>query len=102
MPKINSCLCIIFFLLYKVTNLTLYMYLFINVCYTCIPFIYVDVHLKTILAATLACVSEDEVCCKDCLPVKLKDPKFMKLMKDSNFSNYFIICLPSFSPLLKL
>ena len=41
------------FLLYKVTNLTLYMYLFINVCYTCMPFIYVDVHLKTILAVTL-------------------------------------------------
>ena len=27
LPKINSCLCIILFLLYKVTNLTLYMYL---------------------------------------------------------------------------
>ena len=37
-------------------------------CYTCIPFIYVDVHLKTIIisifAVTLALVSEDGVCCK--------------------------------------
>ena len=33
-------------------------------CYTCIPFIYVDVHLKTIFAVTLALVSEDGVCCK--------------------------------------
>ena len=31
---------------------------------TCIPFIYVDVHLKTILAVTLAHVSEDGICCK--------------------------------------
>ena len=31
---------------------------------TCIPFIYVDVHLKSIFAVTLALVSEDGVCCK--------------------------------------
>ena len=37
------------------------------------------VHLKTIFAVTLALVSEDGVCCKGCLPVKFKDPKFMKL-----------------------
>ena len=36
----------------------------ILMCYTCIPFIYVDVHLKTIFAVTLALVSEDGVCCK--------------------------------------
>ena len=41
-------------------------------CYTCIPFIYVDVHLKTTFAVTLALVSEG-------LPVKFKDLKFMKL-----------------------
>ena len=55
------------FLLYKVTNLTLYMYCswkYSNVCYTCIPFIYVDVHLKTIFAVALARVSEDGDCCK--------------------------------------
>ena len=46
-------------------------------CYTCIPFIYVDVHLKNIFAVTLALVSEDGVCCK--VPVKFKDPNFMKL-----------------------
>ena len=69
----NFCSCCI--KKFKVTNLTLYMYLFIeypNVCYTCMPFIYVDVHIKTILAVTLfsiECVSEtrvseDGVCCK--------------------------------------
>ena len=67
------------FLLYKVTNLTLYKYLFTeypNVCYTCMPFIYVDVHLKTILAVTLfsrcargSCVRRWSL---------LQDPKFMK------------------------
>ena len=38
------------FLLYKVINITLK---YPNVCYTCMPFIYVDVHLKSILAVTL-------------------------------------------------
>ena len=60
------------------------------------PFIYVDVILKTILAVTLfsiillrVCqysikgvpetrVSEDGVLLQDCLPVKFKDPMFMK------------------------
>ena len=68
------------------------MYLFIeiypNVCYTCMPFIYVDVHLKTLLAVTLfsifyewcargSCVRRWSLL-QDCLPVKFKDPKFMK------------------------
>ena len=69
------------FLLYKVTNLTLYMYCswkYSIVCYTCIPFIYVDVHLKTIFAVTLARVRRWRLL-QDCLPVKFKDPKFMKL-----------------------
>ena len=78
----------------NVTNLTLYTYLFIeiylNVCYTCMPFIYVDMHLKTILAVTLfsiilsrgSCVRRGSLL-QDCLPakfhdVKFKDPKFMK------------------------
>ena len=47
------------------------------------PFIYVDVHLKSILAVTLFStlpevrVSEDGVL-QDYLPVKFKDPKFMQ------------------------
>ena len=51
------------YFLYKVTNLT-FIHGNILMCYTCIPFIYVDVHLKTIFAVTLALVSEDGVCCK--------------------------------------
>ena len=47
-------------------------------CYTCIPFIYVDVHLKTIFAVTLARVRRWSLL-QGCLPVKFKDPKFMKL-----------------------
>ena len=51
----NFCSCCI--KKFKVTNLTLYMCTcslkYPNVCYTCIPFIYVDVHLNTILAVTL-------------------------------------------------
>ena len=49
----NFCSC------YIKTNLTLYMYLFIEIypnvyiIYTCIPFIYVDMHLKTIHAVCL-------------------------------------------------
>ena len=39
--------------------------------------------------------------------MKFKDPKFMKLfmrkdMKHSNFSNYFIICLPSFFSIIEV
>ena len=57
MFMINFCSCCI--KKFKVTNLTWYMYLFIEnptVCYTCMSFIYVDVHLKTILAVTF-CLS---------------------------------------------
>ena len=51
------------------------------------PFIYVDVHLKTILAVTLFSIILLRVCqrlvcqkslLQDCLPVKFKDPMFMK------------------------
>ena len=76
------------FLLYKVTNLTLYVLVHRNilmyVIHTCMPFIYVDVHLKTILAITLfrrcargSCVRRWSLL-QDCLPVKFKDTKFMK------------------------
>ena len=48
------------------------------------PFVYVDVNLKTILAVTLfsrcargSCVRNESLL-QDCLPVKFKDPKFMK------------------------
>ena len=74
-------------------------------CYTCIPFIYVDVHLKTIFAVTLALVSEDASLLQGCLPVQFEvHETFMrKDMKHSNFSNYFIICLPSFfSPIIEV
>ena len=54
-----------------------------DVCYTSMPFIYVDVHLKTILVITLfsikdvleARVSEDGVY-KIVCPVKFQDVKF--------------------------
>ena len=44
------------------------------------PFIYVDVHLKTILVVTLFSrgVPEARVSEVGCLPVKFKDPKFIK------------------------
>ena len=51
---------------------------------SCMSFIYVDVHLKTILAVTLfrRCARgswlEDESLLQDCLPVKFKDPNCMK------------------------
>ena len=78
----NSLFCCI-----KKFKLTLYMYLCPNVCYTCMPFIYVDVIPKTILAVTLFSIILLRVCqrlvchgvlLQDCLPVKFKDPKFMK------------------------
>ena len=50
----------------------------------CMSFIYVDVHLKTILAVTLLSRCAIGSCIRrygllhDCLPVKFKVPKFIK------------------------
>ena len=94
----NFCSCYV--KKFKVTNLTFLCictcsYKYPNVHYTCMPFIYIDVHLKTILAVSLfGLVLFYEGCARgscvriwsllqDCLPVKFqdvkfKDPKFMK------------------------
>ena len=76
------------------------------------PFIYVDVHLKTILAVTfsiillrvcqrLACQRMEFAARLSSCEVQRSDvhETFIRIdMKHSYFSNYFIICLPSFFP----
>ena len=66
------------------------------------PFIYVDVHLKTILAVTLFRCARgswlEDGLLQDCLRSEVHEI-FMRIdMKHSYFSNY---CLPSFFLLLK-
>ena len=58
---------------------------------------------KLLFAVTLALVSEDGVCCKVVLPVKFKDPKFMKLHEKRHEAlKLFIICLPSFFSIVEV
>ena len=62
------------------------------------PFIYVDVHLKTILAITLF-MKGMPVCQKIEFAARLSScevERFEVHVKHSYFSNYFIMCLPSF------
>ena len=57
-----------------------------NVSYTSMSFIYVDVHLKILLAVTLFSRCARGSCVRrwsflqDCLPVKFKDLKFMSVL----------------------
>ena len=57
-----------------------------------------------------ACVSEDGVCCKDSLPMKFKDPKFMKFHENRHealilvilFHNFFAIIFSIIKVIIEL
>ena len=81
------------------------------------PFIYVDVHLKTILAVTLFSIILWRVCQRfvyqkmefaarlsSCEVERSEVHEiFIRIdMKHSYFSNYFVICFPSFFSIIKL